>query len=88
MFDFSFYSDRSKYDDSNKLVVGRMEDEMGGVAIDEFVGLKPRMYLLLVDDSGEHKKAVSMNKNIIATISHSEYNDLLLNNKCLRHLMN
>ena len=58
MFDFSNYSTKSKYyDDSNKLVVGKMKDETAGVAIKEFVGLKSKMYSFLVDDSSEHKKA-------------------------------
>ena len=29
-----------------------------------------------------------MNKNFVATISHNEYKDVLLNNKCIRHSMN
>ena len=29
-----------------------------------------------------------MNKNVIATIIHNEYKDVLLNNKCIRHSMN
>ena len=29
-----------------------------------------------------------MNKNIVATVSHNEYKDILLNKKCLRHSMN
>ena len=29
-----------------------------------------------------------MNKNVVPTISHDEYEDVLLNYKCLRHLMN
>ena len=38
MFDFSNYWTKSKYcDDSNKLVIGKMKDENGGVAIEEFV---------------------------------------------------
>ena len=51
MFDFSNYSTRSKYDNSNKLVIGKMKDETAGVAIEEFVGLKPKMYLYLVDNN-------------------------------------
>ena len=44
IFDFSNYSTKSKYyDNSNKLVVGKMKDETAGVAIEEFVGLKPKM---------------------------------------------
>ena len=29
-----------------------------------------------------------MNKNVVATISHNKYKDVLFNNKCLRHSMN
>ena len=32
-----------------------MKDEAGGVANEEFVGLKPKMYSFLVENS-EHKK--------------------------------
>ena len=61
MFDFSNYSTKSKYyDNSNKLVIGKMKDESGDVAIEEFVGLKPKMYSVLVDNS-ENKKAKSVN---------------------------
>ena len=38
MFDFSNYSAESKYyDDTNKLVVGKVKDKTCGVAIKEFV---------------------------------------------------
>ena len=75
------------YYNSNKLVIGKMKDKTGYVAIEEFVGLKPKPYSFLVDNS-EHKKAKAVNKNIVAKISHSEHKDVLLNNKCIRHLMN
>ena len=89
MFDFSNYFAESKYyDDSNKLVEGKMKDETGGVAIKRFIGMKLKMYSFLVYDSIEQKKAKSVNKNILATISHSKYKGVLLNQKCLRHLMN
>ena len=46
MFDFSNYLANSKYfDDSNKLVVGKMKDEIGGVAIEEFIGLKSKDFV-------------------------------------------
>ena len=47
-----------------------MEDETGGVRIEEFVGLKLKMYLFLVDDNSVDKKAKGVNRNIIAAISH------------------
>ena len=47
MFDFSNDSTRSKdYDDLNKLGNGKMKDERGGVVIEEFVELKPKMYFM------------------------------------------
>ena len=64
-----------------------MKDEAGGVAIEEFVGLKPNMYLFLVDNS-EHKKAKGVDKNVVAAITHNEYKDVLLNNKCIKDSMN
>ena len=72
MVGFSNYSAKSKYyDDLNALVVGKMKDEMDSVAIEEFVELKPNMYLILVGDSSEHKKAEGVSKNIAAKISHN-----------------
>ena len=47
-----------------------MKDETLGVAIEEFVGMKPKMYSFLVDND-EHKKAKDVNGNIAATISHN-----------------
>ena len=46
------------------------------------------MYSFLVDGDSEHKKAKDANKNVVATISHNEYKNVLLNKKSLRHLMN
>ena len=87
MFDFSNYS-KSKYYVSKKSAVGKMKDETGGVASREFVGLKPKMHSFLLDGSSEHKNAKGANQNVVATIRHSEYKDVLLNKKCLRHSMN
>ena len=86
---FGDYSSKSKYyDDSNKLVYGKMEDETAAVAIEELAGLKQKMYLYLINDDSEHKKAKGVNRNNVTTIRHNEYKDVLLNNKCLRHSMN
>ena len=49
--------------------------------------MKPKIYSFLVDNN-EHKKAKGVNKNVVATRSHNEYKDVLLNNKCIRHLIN
>ena len=89
MSDFSNYSTKSKYYDiSNKLVTGKMKDETAGVAIEEVVRLKAKMYPYLVRNNSEHKKANGENKNVVATIRHDEYKVVLLNKKCLKHLLN
>ena len=44
MFHFSSYSAKYYDDDSNKLVVGKWKGETGSVVIEEFVGLKAKMY--------------------------------------------
>ena len=81
MFDFSNYSAKSKYYyNSNKLLIGKKKDETGGVAIEEFVGQKPKMYLFFVDNT-EQKKEKALNKNVVAAIRHNECKDILLNNK-------
>ena len=43
---------------------------------------------MIVYNSSKHKKAKGVNKNFVTTISHCDYKDVLLNTKCLRHLMN
>ena len=66
-----------------------MKDEIAGVAIKEFVRFKPKTYLYLVGDNSEHKKVKGViNKIVAATIIHNEYENVLLNKKCLRHSMN
>ena len=70
MFGFRNYSTKSKYyDNSNKLVVGKIKDETPCVAIEEFFGLKSEMYSHMVDDNSEHKKTKCANKNVAATMS-------------------
>ena len=45
LFDFSNYSKDSKlFNEANKKVIGKIKDEVGGVIIIEFVGLKSKMY--------------------------------------------
>ena len=45
LFDFSIYPKDSKFfNEANKKVIGKMKDEFGGVIVDEFVGLKSKIY--------------------------------------------
>ena len=69
-------------------MVCKIKVETGGISIKKFVGLKPKMYSFLVNNSSKHKKARGMNRYGVAIISHNEYKDVLLKKKCLRHSIN
>ena len=71
------------YDDSNKKVLGKMKDELNGNKIDEFVGLKSKMYSLISSGGKEINKAKGVNKKL----RHNEYVNVLFNKRVVRHKM-
>ena len=84
LFDFSNYSKDSKfYDDSNKKVVGKKKDEMGGIIIDEFIGLKSKMYAIKKIDGRESNTA----KGVSIVTEFNELKDVFFNKKIIRHKM-
>ena len=84
LFDFSNYSKDSRfYNESNKKVIGKMKDEYSGVIIDEFIGLKSKMYPIKKIDGGESSTAKGVN---IAT-EFNEFKDVLSKKKIIRHKM-
>ena len=60
-----------------------MKDEFNGVKIDEFVGLKSKMYSLIACNDKEVNKAKGVNSNL----RHKEYVDILFNKRVVRHKM-
>ena len=60
-----------------------MKDEYGGVIIDEFVGLKSKMYSIRKINGSESSTAKGVN---IAT-EFNEFKDVLFNKKIIRHKM-
>ena len=84
LFDFSNYPKDSKFfDETNKKVIGKMKDESEGKIIDEFVGLKSKMYSMKNIDGKESNTAKGVN---IAT-EFNEVRDTLFNKKVVRHKM-
>ena len=62
LFDFSNYPKDSKFfDHANKKVIGKMKDESEGKIIDEFVGLKSKMYSMKNIDGKESNTAKGVN---------------------------
>ena len=84
LLDFSNYPKDSKFfDETNKNVNGKMKDESEGKRIDEFVGLKSKMYSMKNIDGKESNTAKGVN---IAT-EFNEFKDTLFNKKIIRHKM-
>ena len=82
LFDFSNYSKDSKfYDDSNKKVVSKMKDEMGGIIIDEFIGLKSKINAIKKIDGRESNTA----KGVSIVAEFNEFKDVSFNKKIIRH---
>lgn len=82
LYDLSGYDHKSPYyDATNKKVVGKFKDECDGKSPKEFVGLRPKMYSLLVGDEAKKtakgvKTAYMKNK-----LSHSDYSRCLKSTK-------
>ena len=84
LFDFSNYSKDSKfYDDSNKKVIDKMKDEIGGIIIDAFIGLKSKMYAIKKIDGTESNTA----KGVSIATEFNEFKDVYFNKKVIRHNM-
>lgn len=69
MFDMSEYNPLEEklgwmYDKTNKKVPGKFKDETQNKPIAEFVGLKPKMYALRLDDNSEKKTCKGIKKNV------------------------
>ena len=84
MSDFSNYSkDSTFYDDTNKKVIGKMKDEYGGAIIDQFIGLKSKMYSIKKINDSES----STTKGVNIVTEFNEFKDVLFNKKVIRHKM-
>ena len=66
LFDFSDYPENSKFfDPVNKKVIGKMKDKVKGKTINEFVGLKSKIYSLVTVDNEKIRKAKRVSKNVV-----------------------
>ena len=84
LYDLSNYpKDSPYYDATNKKVLGKFKDETEGKPPSEWLGLRPKMYSLEIEEGGDDKKAVA--KGIPRTaqkrITHADYRRCLLSDK-------
>ncbi|XP_041351368.1 uncharacterized protein LOC121370296 [Gigantopelta aegis] len=82
LFDTSEYpTDHVLYSTVNKKVLGKMKDETHGIPIQEFVGLKSKMYSLIFEEKGElveKKTAKGIKKSVIKShTKHEHYKQCL-----------
>ena len=82
LFDFSEYTtDHFLYNIENKKVIGKFKDETHGIPIEEFVGLRPKMYSLLYCENNktvEKKVAKGIAKHVTKQkIRHEHYKQCL-----------
>ena len=86
LFDFRYYQQDSKFfNPINQKVIGKMKDEFKAKIINEFSGLKSKMYYLVTVGNEEIKKAKGVNKNTVKNAKHKEYVDALFNKDMIRH---
>jgi hypothetical protein len=64
----------------NKKVIGMFKDEAAGLQIEEFVGLRAKLYSYKMFEGDEHKKCKGVKKSVVKkTITHDDYIDCLFN---------
>ena len=66
----------------NKKVIGMFKDEVGGKVIDEFVGLRAKLYSYKMLEGKESKKCKGVKKSVVKkSIEHEDYKKCLFTGK-------
>ena len=80
-YDTSNYpADHPLFSTANKKIIGKFKDELGGKVMTEFIGIRPKMYSYVGEESGKRAKGVK--KSVLCkTISHDDYRTCLLEKK-------
>ena len=66
----------------NKKVLGMFKDEAGGKVIDEFVGLRAKLYSYKMFEGEENKKCKGVKKSVVKkSIAHEDYKNCLFTGK-------
>ena len=78
-YDTSNYSPgHPLFSTANKKIIGKFKDELGGKVMTEFIGIRPKMYSYVGEESGKRAKGVK--KSVLCkTITHEDYKKCLLN---------
>ena len=77
LFDTSDYpKDHFLHSETNKKVLGKMKDECAGIPIEEFVGLRPKMYSMVYGGK-EKKTAKGITRACQRRMNHEQYRNCL-----------
>ena len=89
LYDTSNYTqDNPLYSTQNKKVIGKFKDETGGHPIKEWIGLRPKMYTLKLDNEQEKKTGKGIKKSVLKKeIKHDDYRNCLFNQQEYSHSM-
>ena len=69
-------------------MIGKFKDKVSGIPINEFIGLRSKMYSYLKYTDECRKTVEGIKKNVIKKdIKHENYKDILFNNKQVYHKM-
>lgn len=81
VFDFSDYpADHDNFDKKNKKKLGFFKDEVNGKIITEFIGLKPKMYTIKLDESLFKKAKGIPTHKVKKQITFDQYYNTLMEN--------
>ena len=86
--DKNYYNEMREHLNENKKVVCKFKDETCGVPIEEFIGLRSKMYSIELYDGKEEKTAKGVLKHIIENnLKHDEYKKVLDIVSRMTHIM-
>ena len=90
IMDFSnFDKSHPLFSEKNKKLIGYLKSEYGEKNMNEFVGLKSKLYSILYDEISNKKTAKGLQKTILNKhINHQLYRDVILDNKLFSSSMN
>ena len=80
-YDTSNYpADHPLFSTANKKIIGKFKDELGGQLLTEFIGIRPKMYSYVGEESGKRAKGVK--KSVLQnSITHEDYRSCLFEKK-------
>lgn len=90
IMDFCDYpKDHFLHTDINKKRIGFIKDELNGAQIREFIGLRPKMYIIVKEGQEDTKRAKGVKKSVVEKeINFEHFRMAIFENKFFTHTMN